>query len=329
MENNRITLSIIVPSFNTSKYVNECLPSFFDERLIGKVKIYLIDDGSTDNTATTIEPYIKKYPDYFEYYHKENGGHGSVINFGVFNLIKSKYFKVVDGDDWVDTEELIKLVTALEQLDDDMIICDYTQVYPDRTVYVCCKRTKERFEPDFLSLLITIHSVTYKTSLFLDNDIKMREKVFYEDNEFRLFPLEFVKSYKYLPFNVYQYRMGTTSQSISLISQIRHKKDSDTIISDLLDRYSILKKNNANVSLVELYEKILARFFVNDYLFLYFALKSKKEIKSNIKNLEARTNRFVAIKNYMLEHEKRYVFLKKMNFGPIFMMKIIFRKKLH
>ena len=44
-------LSIIIPSYNTSKFVDECLPTFIDDYLIGKVVIYLIDDGATDGVA--------------------------------------------------------------------------------------------------------------------------------------------------------------------------------------------------------------------------------------------------------------------------------------
>ena len=43
-------LSIIVPSYNTSKFVNECLPTFVHQELFGKIVVYLIDDGATDNT---------------------------------------------------------------------------------------------------------------------------------------------------------------------------------------------------------------------------------------------------------------------------------------
>ena len=96
MNNQEPILTIIIPSYNTSKFVDECLPTFIDDYLIGKVVIYLIDDGATDDTQGKIQKYVMDYPDLFKFVHKENGGHGSVINFGVHNLVKSKYFKIID-----------------------------------------------------------------------------------------------------------------------------------------------------------------------------------------------------------------------------------------
>ena len=71
-------------------------------------------------TAQRITPqkvgkeYADKYPDTFRVISKENGGHGSTINCGIRNAV-GKYFKVVDGDDWVNTADFVKLVEDLEK----------------------------------------------------------------------------------------------------------------------------------------------------------------------------------------------------------------------
>ena len=51
---------------------------------------------------------------------KENGGHGSTINRGIEEA-SGKYFKVVDGDDWVFTEGLRELVSLLKECRADYV----------------------------------------------------------------------------------------------------------------------------------------------------------------------------------------------------------------
>ena len=236
-------LTIIVPSYNTAKYVNECVPSFTDNEIMKKIDVMFVDDGATDNTKDLLKPYLEKYPDCFHFFHKENGGHGSVINFSI-PLIKTKYFKVVDGDDWIDTQEMIKLLKHLTNCDDDLIItgfkrkmdCELSLVHPYKlkTTLVVSKS----YPADKLyNFYLTIHSVTFKTSIFKENRITVREKVFYEDNEYCVFPLPYIKQFSFLMVYPYIYRVGQADQSVSVTSQKKHVIDSDLVESDLLSFY--------------------------------------------------------------------------------------------
>ena len=73
------------------------------------IEVLIINDGSTDNTACIAARYPEKYPEIFRLVNKENGGHGSAVNCGISEA-KGKYFKTVDGDDWVDTGALRELI---------------------------------------------------------------------------------------------------------------------------------------------------------------------------------------------------------------------------
>lgn len=230
-------LSIVIPSYNISKYVDECLPTYVNEELLEKIEILLIDDGSTDDTASKIVPYLKRYPNFFTFFHKDNAGHGSVINYAIHQkCIKTKYFKVIDGDDWVDSSELFKLVHFLENNDYDLIVSDYDEVYPDHIVNRYGADTP--FENDILKYRLAIHNVTFKTSIFLDNNIFIREKVFYDDHEYILFPLPFIRSCCYVPGAVYKYRLGNPNQSVSNKSVEKHIADRELIIEDLIEKYN-------------------------------------------------------------------------------------------
>lgn len=102
-------LTIVVPSYNASKYLDFNLQSFLCPSEPEKLEVIVVDDGSTDDTARIADAYHAKYPDTIKVIHKENGGHGSGINAGL-RAATGKYFKVVDADDWVDHEALEKLL---------------------------------------------------------------------------------------------------------------------------------------------------------------------------------------------------------------------------
>ena len=113
-------LSIVVPAYNVEKYLDQCLSSFVNTEVLRDIEILIINDGSTDRTAEIAEKYCEKYPGCFVLYNKENGGHGSGINYGIEHA-KGKYFKVVDGDDWVETVNLPVFVRTLKKIDVDVI----------------------------------------------------------------------------------------------------------------------------------------------------------------------------------------------------------------
>lgn len=105
-------LTVTIPSYNVEKYLRQTLDSFLAEEILEEIEVLIVDDGSKDGTAAIGKEYEKNYPGTFRVISKENGGHGSTINRGIQEA-KGQYFKVVDGDDWVNTGDFIKLVKAL------------------------------------------------------------------------------------------------------------------------------------------------------------------------------------------------------------------------
>ena len=114
-ENDKL-LTIVVPSYNASKYLDFNLQSFLRPSVPEKLEVIVVDDGSTDETARIADVYHEKYSDTIKVVHKENGGHGSGINAGL-RAATGKYFKVVDADDWVDHEALERLLDYIASFD--------------------------------------------------------------------------------------------------------------------------------------------------------------------------------------------------------------------
>ena len=114
-------LTISIAAYNVSAYIKECLDSLVKCSYLDALDIVVVDDGSHDNTVEIVQKYVSKYPDSIRLERKENGGHGSTINRAV-SVAKGKYFKVLDGDEWVDAVELEKLVEVLRKISSDLVL---------------------------------------------------------------------------------------------------------------------------------------------------------------------------------------------------------------
>lgn len=88
-------LTIVVPAYNVEKYIKNCLDSFIDLSVLRSLEILIVDDGSTDSTASLAHTYEQKYPYSFKVLSKENGGHGSTINYAI-----PRNRKVFQGGGW-------------------------------------------------------------------------------------------------------------------------------------------------------------------------------------------------------------------------------------
>ena len=89
-------ISIIIPFYNGEKYIEQCLNSLINQTY-RNIKIYCIDDGSTDKSADIIKRFMS-IDNRIYYTYKQNGGVSSARNFGI-DIVNSKWITFVDVDD--------------------------------------------------------------------------------------------------------------------------------------------------------------------------------------------------------------------------------------
>ena len=93
-------VDIVIPVYNKSNYVIECLESVRRQTVPG-INTIIVDDGSTDDSGKVINDYLLKYPNFkATYYNKMNGGLGSARNYGL-KYVKSEYVFFLDPDDFL------------------------------------------------------------------------------------------------------------------------------------------------------------------------------------------------------------------------------------
>lgn len=91
-------LSIIVPVYNVSKYLEKCVRSILNS-LDDSTEVLLVDDGSTDNSGQLCDSYSETYMN-VKSIHKKNGGVSSARNLGI-KCASGEWVTFIDSDDTV------------------------------------------------------------------------------------------------------------------------------------------------------------------------------------------------------------------------------------
>lgn len=233
-------LTVVIPAYNVEKYIEYTICSLMDSKKEQDIEILIVDDGSTDHTGKIADDYAGKYS-FIKALHQPNGGHGAAINTGIRNA-QGKYFKLLDGDDWVDPAGFSCLVDLLKEAEEDIILCDYQEVYVSErkekkvTYYFPAGKTLSMNELH-IDKLISMHSHTFRTKLLKELPREIDRHCFYVDMEYILFPLPFAQNFRYEKINVYQYRLDRVGQSVSAEGFRRHYREDVKVLYTLLQYY--------------------------------------------------------------------------------------------
>lgn len=108
--------TIIMPIYNTGKFLNSAIESLLNQKLNFKdnVELLLIDDGSIDYTELICKKFVKKYPANIKYIHKENGGEASTKNLGI-KFSSGQWIGFLDPDDTYSIEALSEVKKSIMQ----------------------------------------------------------------------------------------------------------------------------------------------------------------------------------------------------------------------
>ena len=241
-------LTITVPAYNVERFLDQTLAPFADERVLDLLEVLIVDDGSKDHTAEITKRYEEKYPQTFRLISKENGGHGSTINRGIREAA-GRYFKVVDGDDWVDTDGLCELVRRLRTCSTDYVFTNYYEVNDTdgkRTPVIypgIKKETEMPFESIAKETRISMHALAVRTEILKEHTIRLDEHCFHVDVEYILYPVPYVDTVIYFDIFVYMYRLAQVNQSVSIQGYQKHIQNHIDVILHVLDHIDAYRKS--------------------------------------------------------------------------------------
>jgi len=327
-------LSVVIPTYNMEKYLENCLKSFIYDENAEDVEVLIVNDGSKDNSINIAKEYEEKYPKIFKVVDKENGGHGSTINAGL-KVAEGKFFKVVDSDDWVETKEFEKLLRYLDTSEDDCICSNYTYVYEDinkiELANMCEGKDDSQLRlKDLNDFKFAMHSFVFKTDKI--KEVRLQEHCFYVDVEYNLYCVTNCETVRYLPLNIYQYRLGRPGQSVSPQGFMKHRDNHLTVVKNIC---KFLENNKDRVT--EFSKKYINEVIGNHYYFYKLIYKLDKTTLNELVEFDkwlsheypelynaTNENDFILkLRNKKFKNMKLIVFIEKFK---SFVKKIIGRK---
>lgn len=115
-------LSIIIPVYNSEKYLRNCLNSVVAQTY-SQWECLLIDDGSTDHSSEICKSYSER-DSRFKYLRKKNGGVADTRNYGL-ERVQGEYVSFVDNDDMLHPMIYQYLIDILESTNSEVSCCNY------------------------------------------------------------------------------------------------------------------------------------------------------------------------------------------------------------
>lgn len=209
-------VSIVVPVYNTEKYLIRCINSIINQT-IKDIEIIIVDDGSKEECAALCDE-ILKTDSRIKVIHKENGGLGFARNSGI-EVAKGEYIGFVDSDDYIEPPMYEALYNAAEKYDADLCLSGICFVGGNMFSESGGNTKKEYFneytvfekedmkklllgvvgalpeEPDDSRYGVSVCKNIFKTSVIRERKIEFlsERKILSEDT---LFMVDFIKSVK-------------------------------------------------------------------------------------------------------------------------------------
>lgn len=291
------SVSIIVPVYNTEKYIEKCIKSLLNQNYYN-YEIVIINDGSTDNSENVILKYKTENPNIIKYYKKENTGVADTRNFGI-EKAQGEYVIFVDSDDCVEKSLLSDLSGYFEE-NIDLIKYKIERVDEKgakiESIEGPCFE-KKRGEDGFNILYSTDKVIdtpcayAIKRKIFLEKNLRFKKDTYHED--FGLMPLLIVSCNTMVSINKYLYLYVQRDESITRNTD---KQKNIKKAYDLLKHYDNMIEKIKGMKLKKKTKENLKIYYTNCILLRIEELdgieqkKYIKEIKKRkmIKNIKVR-----------------------------------------
>ena len=177
MKNEKI--SIIIPVYNTEKYVEKSINSILNQSY-KNIELIIINDGSTDNSEKIIKRIIRDNKN-IKYKKIKNSGVAHARNEGL-RIATGKYVGFVDSDDFVSEKMYETLYKTAIKEKSDIVTCAYSKCYIDRTVSIYPKDKSVFGKSVIESKNIFLNSNPYITSKLFSMELINKYSIEFEED---------------------------------------------------------------------------------------------------------------------------------------------------
>lgn len=257
--------SIIIPIYNSEKYLIECLESVVHQTY-KNIEIILINDGSTDNSKDICTKYLQEYSN-IKYFEKSNSGVSDTRNIGLKHA-SGKYTMFIDSDDVYELNYVEEMVKSLEKNQSQLAYSSYYKYYKNKKIINQLDSSQNK------NLLIELFSSNYMQG-YLGNKI-------YLTNIIKKYNLSFAKNINTSEDLLFNYNY------IQNIEKVSYCNNSSYIYR--MRKSSLLNNQKTDLSVFKIIDYITtkdtefynyAEFFYLNIYFKYYKILKKEHILNN------------------------------------------------
>lgn len=233
-------VSVIIPIYNTGKYLNRCVKSILAQTY-KNLEIILVNDGSYDTSYAFCNELVKEHCEQIRCFNMEHRGQGTARNVGLDNA-NGKYILFVDADDSIHKNMLLEMVEEILRTASDICICDVKLFLSDNESIIqhslnWGEWTQENYLRNGLNLCSPCNKLFRKevwaNVRFSDID--------YEDMEVIPTIISYAKKISFVKKHFYEYRLRM--DSITGNSHGFPIKDFETAVSNSIDKVNPQYRN--------------------------------------------------------------------------------------
>lgn len=238
-------ISVIVPVYNTEKYLSQCLESLINQTL-KDIEIICVNDASKDSSLDVIKEYSKKDSRIKFINFENNKGVSAARNAGL-DIATGEFVFFIDSDDWISENYLEDIRNVMDEADSDLVFNRNVISYQDGKFYPYNFQQGQLDIPDnsYVDPPSQAHNVfcgpcskLYKHKFIKENNLKFPEGYVYEDIFFHYAVFAYAKNVYFYNGEKYFYRKTENSITTTI------KQDSDKIIKIFGLIYDFYKGRN-------------------------------------------------------------------------------------
>lgn len=274
--------SIIVPVYNTEKYINQCLDSILNQKY-KNFELILVDDGSTDGSSKICDEYAV-HNDNVHTFHKENGGLSDARNFGIIHS-RGEYLLFIDSDDFIAKNSLKSIEKYVSKTNMDVCFLKGYKYYEknniqelDEDFFLLQANGKEyiqKYVSQLKKLPASACTKLINRKFALNNNLFFVKGMYSEDVEWFVRLMKCVENFGALNTPYYYYRQNRQG---SITNSVTEKN-----INSMVDIFEIHAKKNEN----KVEDSYVNNYLAYEYIIMlaeYMNLpkNNQKKVKKNV-----------------------------------------------
>ncbi|MDR3224472.1 MAG: glycosyltransferase [Holosporales bacterium] len=240
-------ISIIVPVFNASEYLEKCFISLVNQSLRG-IELIFINDGSTDNSMSLLKSFADT-DDRVIVLEQNNQKQGAARNNGL-NIANGEYIGFVDSDDYVDPNFFEKLLSAAKEHNADIAIAPLSKVRGSRLSIKWDFKSEKIYVSDCDKFITCDQkkntgpcNKVFRSEFLRKHGISFPEGTYYEDGPFTAKAVHLANKLVTVPGVMYYYVQHSASTIHGKQTQ-KHLFDAAKAKKDVIE---YMRKNNVDI----------------------------------------------------------------------------------